>query len=174
MQEVSKRERTARHAAAAVSTVLALDGLLHLYWAMGATWPARDRLGLSLDVLGMDVPFAPRDLLPLATLLLTGAGIVQARVRLGRGHRWGRVLQAGTTAVAAGVSARAAAGLVWMCGIEAGLDERAGATFQWLNACLYTPLSLVTAAGAILVVRSGRTSSTAAPAERMEDCSRAR
>src|SRR5689334_7890184 len=77
-------------AAGVVATVLTADGLLHLFWATRAGWwPAHDARTLSLAVLGKDVPFTPPILLPLATALFCGAGVVVARARLGRGHRWG-------------------------------------------------------------------------------------
>jgi hypothetical protein len=141
-------------AATAVATVLTADGLLHLFWATGAGWwPAHDARALSLAVLGKDVPFTPPILLPLATALFCAAGVVVARARLGRGHRWGRLLQAGTVAVACGVSARALAGLVWALGSRVGLDPAAGDRFQWLNAALYTPLCAALAVAAVTVLR---------------------
>jgi hypothetical protein len=141
-------------AAATVATVLTADGLLHLFWATGVGWwPAHDAHTLSLAVLGRDVPFTPPILLPLATALLCGAGVVVARTRLGRRHRWGGALQAGTLAVACGVSARALAGLVWAFGSSAGLDPAAGDRFHWLNIALYTPLCAALAVAAVTVLR---------------------
>ena len=145
-------DRRTRAAAAVVASVLTADGLLHLSWATGATWPAHSDRGLSLAVLGMDVPFTPPVLIPLATVLFCGAGAVIARARLGRGHRYGRLLHLATLAVTCGVSARAAAGVVWACGSGIGLDAHPGSAFHWLNIALYTPLcaGLAVAAGTVL------------------------
>lgn len=143
----------ARAAAAVVAAVLGADGLLHVYWATGGTWPAGDSRTLSLAVLGMDVPFTPPDLVPLATVLFCGAATVVARARLGRGHRRGRLLQWGTAAVAGGVCARALAGVVWACGSGVGLDPAAGDRFHWLNIALYTPLCAALAVAAVTVLR---------------------
>ena len=65
-----------RGRAATVAAVLAIDGMLHLYWATGSTWPARDARSLSYAVLGAEVPFTPPILLPLATLLFVAAAAV--------------------------------------------------------------------------------------------------
>ena len=144
---------TNRRAAAAVAAVLTADGLLHVFWATGSHWPADDPKALSYAVLGIDAPFTPPVLLPLAALLFTAAGLVTARARLGRSHRWGRLLHAGTVAVACGTAVRGLAGLAWALGLRAGLEEGAGSTFYWLNLALYTPLCLALAAAALRVAR---------------------
>ncbi|MBT2398399.1 DUF3995 domain-containing protein [Streptomyces sp. ISL-100] len=136
-----------RHAAAtAVAAVLITDGLLHVFWATGRTWPAADATSLSYAVLGAAVPFTPPVVLPLAALLFTAAGLVTARARLGGAHRWGRLLQLGTVAVACGTAVRGLVGVAWAFGVDAGLDASAGDTFYWLNLGLYTPLTLAMAA----------------------------
>jgi hypothetical protein len=144
--------RRTQVAAAVVASVLTADGLLHLFWATGGTWPAHDDRGLSLAVLGMDVPFTAPNLIPLAAMLFCGAGAVVARARLGRGHRFGRFTQLAALAVTCGVSARAAAGVVWACGSGIGLDAHPGSTFHLLNIAVYTPLcaGLAVAAGTVL------------------------
>ncbi|MBT2505454.1 DUF3995 domain-containing protein [Streptomyces sp. ISL-98] len=139
--------------ATAVAAVLATDGLLHLFWATGSTWPASDTRSLSYAVLGAEVPFTPPVVLPLAALLFTAAALVTARARLGRSHRYGRLLQLGTVAVACGTALRGLVGVAWACGVEAGLDPGAGDTFYWLNLALYTPLCLAMAAAAIGLAR---------------------
>lgn len=100
-----------------VAAVLAADGLLHAYWATGSIWPARDRRQLVRLVLGRDNPaaFRPAIVGPLAGLLALGAATALARVdRLGPLGR--RVppplLQGGTLAIAVGLAARGAAGIV--------------------------------------------------------------
>ncbi|MEV6006658.1 DUF3995 domain-containing protein [Streptomyces sp. NPDC051976] len=155
LETTRKTQTSTTHAAAtAVATVLTADGLMHLFWATRAGWwPAHDARTLSLAVLGKDVPFTPPILLPLATVLFCGAGVVVARARLGRGHRFGRVWQAGTVAVACGVSARALAGMVWALGSHVGLDPAAGDRFRCLNTGLYTPLCAALAVAAVTVLR---------------------
>ncbi|MEU3775326.1 DUF3995 domain-containing protein [Streptomyces sp. NPDC032472] len=123
-----------RRAAAALAGLLAADGLVHLYWATGATWPAADERDLSLAVLGMDVSFAPPVVLPLAALTLTGAAAVLAH-GYGRGGRLTRLV---TGAVAAGLAVRGLAGLGWAARL---LDSPPG-PFHTLNLLLYTPACL--------------------------------
>lgn len=142
---------TRRTAALAVAAVLTADGLLHVLWSTGSTWPARDAASLSYAVLGIDAPFTPPVVLPLAAALFGGAVLVTARARLGRSHRLGRLLQAGTLAVACGTALRGLAGLGWAAGLRTGLDAGAGDTFHLLNWSLYTPLCLLLAAAALRV-----------------------
>ncbi|MEV7401542.1 DUF3995 domain-containing protein [Streptomyces sp. NPDC091267] len=142
---------TRRAAALAVAAVLTADGLLHVLWSTGRTWPAGDAATLSYAVLGIDVPFAPPVVLPLAAVLFGGAALVTARARLGRAHRAGRLLQAGTLAVAGGTALRGLAGIGWAAGLRTGLDAEAGDTFPLLNWTLYTPLCLLLAAAALRV-----------------------
>lgn len=125
-----------KRAGAVVVGVLAADGLIHVYWATGAVWPASDSRALSEAVLGMEASFGPAVVLPLAALLFAAASLVWGRVSLGRDHRLGAVLQAGTLVVAAGLSLRALAGIGWALGI--GVEV--GSPFYWLNLALYTPL----------------------------------
>ncbi|MET9604577.1 DUF3995 domain-containing protein [Streptomyces sp. NPDC006512] len=120
----------------ATAALLAADGLLHLYWATGATWPAADERALSLAVLGLETSFAPPVVLPLAAATLTGAAAVLAHSR-GRG---GRVSRAVTGAVAAGMAVRGLAGLGWAAGV---LDSPSGSPFYVLNLAVYTPACLV-------------------------------
>ncbi|MDG4863754.1 DUF3995 domain-containing protein [Streptomyces sp. T-3] len=140
---MSAADRTVRRAAALIATVLTADAALHLFWATGSTWPAADEKSLSYAVLGLDAPFTPPVLIPLALLLLTASGLVLARAR-----RRTRVLQLGVLAVASGLSVRALAGLVWL--VTKGADT----AFYWLNLVLYTPLCLTLAAAALRVNRS--------------------
>ncbi|NEC65242.1 DUF3995 domain-containing protein [Streptomyces sp. SID9727] len=151
---------TPRAAALTVAGVLTADGLLHVLWSTGSTWPAGDARALSYAVLGIDAPFTPPVVLPLAAVLFGGAALVTARARLGRTHRLGRLFQAGTLAVACGTALRGIAGLGWAVGWGTGLDPAAGDTFQLLNRGLYTPLCLLLAAAALRVA-AGRDSATA-------------
>ncbi|MFJ4781494.1 DUF3995 domain-containing protein [Streptomyces sp. NPDC088762] len=129
-------ETTTRHRSGlALAGLLAADGLLHLYWATGATWPAADSRALSLAVLGIETSFAPPTVLPLAALTLGGAAAVLAHSR-GRG---GMVTRAVTGAVAAGMGVRALAGLGWAAGV---LDSPPDSPFHVLNLALYTPACL--------------------------------
>ncbi|WP_406095839.1 DUF3995 domain-containing protein [Streptomyces sp. NBC_01013] len=142
---------TRRAAAIAVAGVLTADGLLHVLWSTGSTWPAEDAASLSYAVLGIDAPFTPPVVLPLAAALFGGAALVNARARLGRAHRLGGLLQAGTLAVACGTALRGVAGLGWAMGLRTGLDAGAGSSFHLLNRSLYTPLCLLLAAAALRV-----------------------
>ncbi|MEU9801885.1 DUF3995 domain-containing protein [Streptomyces sp. NPDC051000] len=127
---VTTRHRTGT----ALAALLAVDGLAHLYWATGATWPAADERTLSLAVLGTQVSFGPPVVLPLAAVTLTGAAAVLAHAR-GRGGPATRLV---TAAVAAGLAVRGLAGLGWATGL---LDSPDG-PFRTLNLVLYTPACL--------------------------------
>ena len=142
-------------AAAAVVVVLLADAMVHLYWATGATWPAREARGLSIAVLDMEVPFTAPVLLTLVVLLCGAAACVWARSRQVPGEPpglWGRVTAAGTLAVALGLLVRGAVGVVWACGV--GVDT--GKPFYWLNLLLYTPLCLGLGVAALAVAGHGR------------------
>ncbi|MFJ9948882.1 DUF3995 domain-containing protein [Kitasatospora sp. NPDC091207] len=148
-----------RSAALAVAVVLAADGLLHVYWATGSTWPAPDAASLSRAVLNAEVPFTPRVVLPLAALLCSGATVVLARGGLldGAARRLPAVvLRWGPRAVAGGLLARGLAGLVW----ASGTGTEPGSAFHRLNLALYTPLCLAGAAAALAVARGPLTRAT--------------
>ncbi|MFJ8079352.1 DUF3995 domain-containing protein [Streptomyces sp. NPDC096205] len=130
---------TPRRAGRAVAALLALDGLAHVYWATGATWPAADERTLSLAVLGTEVPFTAPVVLPLAALLFTSAAAVLGRATGRGGRRTRRLLRLVTLAVAAGLMLRGTAGIAWAL----GLGEDAGPVFHRLNLLLYTPVCLV-------------------------------
>jgi hypothetical protein len=74
--------QTYQSAAVLVAVVLGVDALLHAYWMTGRTWPAPDPRTLSQVVLGTEVPFTPRVLLPLVLLLSGGATLVLGRAGL--------------------------------------------------------------------------------------------
>ncbi|WP_405898359.1 DUF3995 domain-containing protein [Streptomyces sp. NBC_00727] len=162
-----------RAAALTVAAVLTADGLLHVLWSTGSTWPAGDAASLSYAVLGIDAPFTPPVVLPLAAVLFGGAALVTARARLGRAHRLGRLLQAGTLAVACGTALRGLAGIGWAVGLRTGLDAGAGDTFQLLNRALYTPLCLLLAAAALRVA-AGKEATALRVAAGKEAAARAR
>ncbi|WP_406184122.1 DUF3995 domain-containing protein [Streptomyces sp. NBC_01006] len=128
------RDTSRRRTGAALAGLLAADGLVHLYWATGRTWPAASERTLSLAVLGTEVSFAPAVVLPLAALTLSGAAAVLGHAY---GHG-GRVTRAVTAAVAAGLAVRGLAGLGWAAGL---LDSPSG-PFHRLNLVLYTPACL--------------------------------
>ncbi|MFC1432994.1 DUF3995 domain-containing protein [Streptacidiphilus sp. N1-3] len=134
-----------RDKAAVVAGVLTVDAAIHLYWATGATWPARSPDSLSRAVLNLEVPFTPPTLLPVAGLLLSGSALLLARAN-GRG---GRLAVLGSGAVAAGTALRGAAGLVWATGV--GADT--ATPFYWLNLLAYTPACLGLAPLALRVAR---------------------
>jgi len=136
-----------------LASLLALDGLAHVIWATGVTWPFADRHALSLAVLGMAVPFTAAVVLPLAALLWTASACVLARGHLGRRHRFGPVFQTVTALVTVGLLARGLFGVVWAIASDGMLS----APFWWLNAFVYTPVCLVAGgAGWLLLGRSGR------------------
>ncbi|MFC8537106.1 DUF3995 domain-containing protein [Streptomyces sp. NPDC057249] len=164
---------TTRAAALAVAGVLTADALLHVFWSTGSTWPAGDARTLSYAVLGIDAPFTPPVVLPLAAALSGGAAVVIGRARLGRAHRLGRLLQTGTLAVACGTALRGIAGLGWAVGLRTGLDAASGDTFQLLNRVLYTPLCLLLAAAALRVA-AGREAAAPRTAAGKDTAARAR
>ncbi|MFH7599465.1 DUF3995 domain-containing protein [Streptomyces racemochromogenes] len=124
-----------RRTGTALAALLAADGLVHLYWATGATWPAPSERALSLAVLGTEVSFAPPVVLPLAALTLTGGAAVLAHSR----RRGGRATRAVTGAVAAALAVRGLAGLGWAAGL---LPSPPDSPFHTLNLALYTPACL--------------------------------
>lgn len=126
---------TRRRTGQSVAGLLALDGLLHLYWATGLTWPSPDERTLSMAVLGGVVPFTPPVVLPIAAMVFAAAAAVLAR-GLGRGGpRIRPLLGIVTFLVGAGLLVRGLVGLVWVLGVGDG----AGSVFYWLNLLLYTP-----------------------------------
>lgn len=127
--------RWRRAAGRAVATLLAVDGVFHLFWTTGATWPASDDRALSLAVLGGEVPFTPGVLLPLALLLFSAAAGVLAFSR----GLYPRLTGPVAFGVATGLLVRGLVGVVWTFGVLDG----SGSTFSWLNLLLYTPVCLV-------------------------------
>lgn len=146
------RTRRYRFAAAVLAAAFTGDSAVHLLWATGSTWPADDKRLLSYALLGSEVSFAPSVLLPLAGLGAFTAAVVWLRVGLGRGHRFGPALQAGTLALFTFLCVRAMAGLVWAFGIGVPPDYP---PFYWLNLLLYTPACIALAAAAFVVSREG-------------------
>ncbi len=135
-----------------IEGVLVVDAAMHLLWATGSTWPAADVGTLSYALLGMDVSFAPRVLLPLVALALTSLAVIHLRARTDRDSRMYWPLQAGTLAFGAFVTARALAGIAWILGIGGPADHR---QFYWLNLIAYTPLCIALAAAAFALAREG-------------------
>lgn len=136
-----------------VATALAADGVIHLYWATGHTWPARDERTLSLAVLNKEVSFGPRITLPLAGLLISASLTMLARVQVP--YRFGRriprsFLQAGVIAIAGGLLLRGVAGIGWSAGWKVDKDSH----FYRLNRLAYTPLCLVLLAATLVAAPS--------------------
>jgi len=156
-------DRTARRAVVLLASVLTADALLHLYWATGSTWPAADEKSLSYAVLGVEAPFTPPVVLPLAALLLTASGIVVTQARRPR-----TLLRLGTLAVAAGLSLRTLAGVYWL------FAQDTSTAFYWLNLGLYTPLCAVLCAAALKVARTTRGPAVQEHTTRREDAVRVR
>jgi hypothetical protein len=129
----------------AVAGVHGFLALLHIFWATGATWPASDERSLSMAVLGGEASFAPRIVLPLAAFhLITALAVLTAARHL--------VSQLAVLALLAGLTGRAAVGLVWALGI--GTDS--STPFYWLNLFLYTPACLMLAVADYSILRNGR------------------
>ncbi len=131
----------------ALAALLAADGLIHLYWATGRTWPAADNRMLSRTVLNTEVPFTRPALLALAALLgaaaaavLTAGGVLGPLLPPAL-PRWA------TATVASGMLIRGLVGLVWATG--RGTDVQS--LFHQLNIVLYTPLCLAGAAAGYYV-----------------------
>lgn len=138
-----------------IAGILALDGLLHGYWATGQTWPARSKLSLVRAVLNSDNTraFRPVILLPLALLLMCGALIVLARVHhLGMPGQLipGSLLQLGILGVATGLLVRGVAGIGWAL----GLAPTRSRLFYRLNLLFYTPVCVVRFIVAVAVAYS--------------------
>ncbi len=89
-----RTKRRKRSPAHPIAAVLFVDGLIHLCWATGLTWPAGDARSLSLALLGIDVPFSPALLLTLAATLWAGAAVVLVRARRERAGLIGHLAQA--------------------------------------------------------------------------------
>lgn len=138
-----------------VAVILALDGLLHAYWATGQIWPARTKLTLVQAVLGSSNThsFRPAILLPLAGLLLLGALTMLARV-----HQLGMLgqlipdswLQLAILVIAIGLLLRGVAGIGW----ASGLIPARSKLFYKLNLLVYTPVCLVLFIAAVAVMAS--------------------
>lgn len=135
-----------------IAGILALDGLLHAYWATGQIWPAHNKLSLVQAVLNSSNTraFRPAILLPLAMLLVCAALLVLARV-----HAFGvpgqlmpdALLQVGVVGVAIGLLARGVAGIGWALGLAPATSTR----FYRLNLLVYTPVCLVLFIAALAV-----------------------
>lgn len=138
-----------------IAGVLALDGLLHAYWATGQIWPAHDKLALVRAVLNSNNTraFRPAILFPLVVLLVCGALLVLARVHAlgvlgGLGQFMPDVLlQLGVVGVAIGLLARGVAGIGWAL----GLAPAKSTLFYRLNLLVYTPVCLVLFIAALAV-----------------------
>lgn len=136
-----------------IAAVLIADGLLHVYWATGHIWPARDPKTLSLAVLNVEISFATPGVFALACALLLGALMVLARV-----HHLGTLgqiipaplLQLGILVIAAGLLLRGLAGIVWALGWLAAKSK----LFYKLNLMLYTPVCLLLFVAAIIAAFS--------------------
>ena len=134
-------------AAIVVAAVLGIDALIHAYWLTGRVWPASDVTALSRAVLGADVPFTPRVLVPLVLVLLAGAAAVLGRAGLIAGGIPEWIWAVGTIAVGAGLLVRGLAGAVWV------VSRSRGSWFYRLNAAAYTPVCLLLCAATVVAFR---------------------
>ncbi|QBD75782.1 DUF3995 domain-containing protein [Ktedonosporobacter rubrisoli] len=127
-----------------VAVVLALDGLLHAFWATGQVWPAHDRLSLAQTVLNTnnERSFRTAVLVPLVCMLGLGTLLILARI-----HQLGSLgqlvpawlLQISVLIIGAGLLLRGIAGLAWAFGLAPSRSK----LFYKLNLVLYTPLCLL-------------------------------
>ncbi len=148
-------EQVKEFAGILVAVVLALDGLLHAYWATGQIWPTSNKLALVQAVLNTSKMRAwrPAILVPLAGLLLGGALLVLARV-----HRLGTLgqllpeplLQAGILAIATGLLLRGVAGIGWVLARASAKSK----LFYKLNVVVYTPICLILFIAAVVAASS--------------------
>lgn len=142
-------------AGSVIAAALALDGLLHAYWATGQIWPAQTKLSLVQAVLnsGNTRAFRPAILVPLASLLVLGALTILARVHqlgtLGRliPDAW---LQLASIVIAIGLLLRGVAGIGWALGLAPARSK----LFYRLNLLVYTPVCLVLFIAAVAVASS--------------------
>ncbi len=148
-------EHVKEFAGIVVAVVLAMDGLLHAYWATGQIWPARTKLALVQAVLNTNKTrsFRPAILLPLVGLLSCGTLIALARV-----HHLGMLgplipaplLQMGILAIAAGLLLRSVAGIRWALSRTSAKSK----LFYTLNLIVYTPVCLVLFIAAVAAASS--------------------
>lgn len=144
-------DRFTRACARVVTGVLAADSAFHVYWATGATWPAADDRALSLAVMGFEVPFTTRILVPLAVVLALAATAVHIRHSRGRAGFVGGLTHLVTLGVAAGTAAQVPLRLAWAL----GLGSDTATPFYWLNLFVYLPLCVALAYGAYRVATDG-------------------
>ncbi len=138
-----------------IVAVLALDGLLHAYWATGKIWPARTKLSLVQAVLNSSNTrsFRPTILVPLASLLVFGAVTILARI-----HQLGTLgqlipdawLQLFSVMIATGLLLRGVTGIGWALGLAPARSK----LFYQLNLLIYTPVCLLLFIAAVAVASS--------------------
>lgn len=138
-----------------IAVILAVDGLLHAYWATGHIWPAHTKLTLVQAVLGSNNirSFRPTILGPLASVLLLAAVTMLAWV-----YQPGLLiqfipdwwLQLAMLALAIGFLLRGAAGIMWIVGLLPARSK----LFYKLNLLVYTPACLILFLAAIVVMSS--------------------
>lgn len=128
-----------------LTVVLAAIGLIHLAWAFGLRWPARDEAGLVATVIGRTrdgrMPSRPLTIL-VAAAILAAAALVAAVSRNAVPARF----------VAAALFAYAALDLIFMLRGLSGYvapmwRHTEGTPFHRLNQRYYSPLCLLIAAG---------------------------
>ncbi|GIG67192.1 alpha/beta fold hydrolase [Phytomonospora endophytica] len=146
-------DRFTRACARVVTGVLAADSAFHVYWATGATWPAADDRALSLAVMGFEVPFTTRILVPLAVVLALAATSVHIRHTRGRAGFVGGLTHLVTLGVAAAAAAQIPLRAAWALGF--GADT--GTVFYWLNLFVYLPLCAALSYDAYRVATDGMT-----------------
>ena len=139
----------ARRIAVVVAGSLAAVAALHVVWAF-SPWPFADRAGFADAVVGVaeaDLPsrpmvFAVATLLAVAAIVVAGRGRVVPPVGPAWVYRWG------AWTVAAALLVRGLAGFG-----NAALAVGGTATYQRLDAAIYSPLCVLLALGAAVAAR---------------------
>lgn len=139
-----------QQAGAVAAVVLAGDGVCHLFWATGRTWPAATRAGLARGLLNVNGEMPPGALLFLSLVLLATAVLLLGRAGLLRplaDRMPARLMRSVAVVVTAAAAVRGIAGLIWISGV----GDEVGSPFYWLNLALYTPAcGLLLTAGIVL------------------------
>jgi len=119
---------------------LVAAGALHIYWAVGGTWPGSDRTDLARKVVGNTDEFPSAGLtFAVAGLLLFGALVIGGATGLWPLPVSDRLARAAAWVVVAVLLIRGVAGLV-----ASGIREARGrgTTFTHRDLRIYSPLTL--------------------------------
>ncbi|MDQ3601830.1 MAG: DUF3995 domain-containing protein [Actinomycetota bacterium] len=143
------RSPLARTAAIAAGALFSAIGVLHALWAVGSTWPFRDKEALSEMVWGGPASTFPS---PAATMVVSALLWTAALLVTGRAGMWGArmprwVFSVGTWAVASVLFLR-----VLYLGLGSIGSDAVNAGWEL---ALFSPLCLVLALLCVVVARHG-------------------